>query len=316
MRTICILLFLFPICTHAQVYDTVNNIYGYTDALGMKQGVWEEKVLFPDLPDSMSCTFTYFNSRLSGACACKYPDKQKACTGTYVNGKAHGDWDFFKPDGEKDHTITYHLGEIWLQKYYTYAPGANGKQELKTVTYKNSENKISQIDYYENDSLVKSKNLAFASEMKKDFLRTLNLNGPWAISAGYTYQNNHWLELGVKKYCHLKDHDAGDIVQSVSYVLAGAEMGYKNKQVQVAPKIGVGHYNLLLCNFNLNCILYNDRFQKFYPAITPEIGISFPVAFIQIDYGYNIFLTRNTFMPNETHRISVHINIPFFGTGK
>ncbi|MCW3085944.1 MAG: hypothetical protein JWP12_3310 [Bacteroidetes bacterium] len=316
MRTIYILLFLFPICTHAQVYDTVHTVYGYTDALGMKQGTWQEKALFPGIPDSMTCSFTYLNSQLSGACSCNYPNGQKACSGTYVDGKADGYWLFFKSDGEMDHTISYHQGEIAQQLYYTYTPGANGDPQLKKITYKNAENKNFRVDYYENNILVKSEGHAFTAGMKKNFLHTLNLKGPWGLSVGYTYQNSHWLELGIKKYCRLKDHDIGDLVQPVSYLLAGTEMGYKNKKVQVAPKIGVGHYNFLLFNFNLNCILYNDRFQTFYPAITPEIGISFPVGVIQINYGYTIFLTRNTFMPNETHRISLHINIPFFSTGK
>ncbi len=138
-----------------------------------------------------------------------------------------------------------------------------------------------------------------------------NPKGVWGVSAGYSYQKNHnWIEITAKKYFYKKEKgwDLNNI--PISYFIAGAETEY-NKKLQVAPKIGVGHYHFIFFNFNLSCILYNNSFQAFYPTVTPEIGLSLPLGIVQINYGYNIFLTPHDFMREQTHKISVHITFPF-----
>ena len=310
-----ILFFLFPICIHAQVRDTVNTIYGYTDSLGKKQGKFQEKIFFDGYPDSLNCIVSYKDGALSGDCNCAYGTNNKTVTGHYVNNKKDGIWTFSQIDGIY-HIIYYKNGRIEKQQFDLFKKNENGIGTIQKITYKDGKDRITKVEYYENSVLVKT-HTTFSGRSKIDPPKnTMNVSGPWAITAGYTYQKSSWLELGIKKYSHLDDGDAFGIVQGLSYALVGAEINF-DKQMQVAPKIGIGHYfTFSVLNCNLNCILYNDHFQKFYPAITPEIGFSLPYGIVQVDYGYNIFLTPVTgFMPPETHRLSIRINIPLLKTG-
>ena len=133
----------------------------------------------------------------------------------------------------------------------------------------------------------------------------------WMGNLGYTYQNEHLLEFGVKRTSIDASKGKGDgqygmIFLDYSYWIFGGELLLK-EHVQVAPKVGVG-YNLLFANANLNFILYNNDFKTFSPSITPEIGLSFS-GFFQINYGYNFYLANADKLMNTRHRISFRINL-------
>ncbi|MCW3085943.1 MAG: hypothetical protein JWP12_3309 [Bacteroidetes bacterium] len=303
---------LFPFCIHAQ-------LSGRIDSLGRKQGKFPEKMLFNGYPDSLNCIVRYQDGKRAADCDCVFENGTKAVTGDYISdGVKDNVWDFYNPDGSINYRTWYEKGEVLDTYYYVYEENEinPAKKQLQQVIHKDKNDSLTEIEYYENGKLLKTYHASNGRTIMKP-VGFVNLRGEWAVTTGYTYQKNHWLELGVKKFSYSTGTgDIDDIVAPQNYLAAGVEIGTdKNKKTELAPKIGVGGYGFVCCNFNLNCILYNDQFQKFYPAITPEIGFSLPYGILQVDYGYNIFLTPNKFMPNETHKISVHITIPFFRTG-
>jgi len=95
-----------------------------------------------------------------------------------------------------------------------------------------------------------------------------------------------------------------------SYFILGGEIVYDptkgaTPQLQLAPKLGAG-YNFLIFNANINLIGYND-FKSFHPAFVPEAGISI-FAIVQVDYGYNFYLTSPVPSEKYRHRIAVRFN--------
>ncbi len=311
MRYAWIFLFLFPFCLQAQ-------LSGRIDSLGRKQGKFQEKMLFSGYPDSLKCIVRYQDGKRAASCDCVLENGAKAVTGTYRNnGIKDGNWTFWNPDGTMNYRIWYdENGEVSDRYYYVYVDNEtnSGEKRLQQIIQKDKNDSLISIEYYNDKKLTKIK---YASgHTVKTPAGKVNFRGEWAVTAGYTYQNNHWLELAVKKFSYGNDGDDLSVLFTPkNYMMAGAEVGIdKNKKAELAPKLGVG-VHFFLFNVNLNGILYNDQFQQLYPAITPEIGISSPYGIIQIDYGYNIFLVANKFMPNETHRVSVRITIPFFDTG-
>ena len=136
--------------------------------------------------------------------------------------------------------------------------------------------------------------------------------GPTAITAGWVYQKyDQVLDLGVKKYNNsfFGCDGPGWIFTNLH---AGAEIWYNNKIV-AAPKVGVGITAMIL-RFEINVIGYNKDFMVWRPAITPELGVSFPVLnWVSLTGGYNIYLNNSPIMQTQTIRVSLKANIPFYG---
>lgn len=314
MRYICVFFLFLSFNIHGQSVDTIHQ--NHFDEQGRKQGLWLEKIVIPEYKDSLNCSVNYVDGILSGKCRCTDPQNNLIVNGTFLNGKRNLYWGFIEKDKLESIDFIYMNGELIRKSYYTRSH-TDSSFTLYKENYINKRGNVYQTQYYKNNQMTKTRNRIARSPSALDRAnKSLNLRGPWTLNAGYVYQQTHWLELGVKKYSHLEDHDAFDIIQGVSYVLAGAEINF-NTHTQVAPKIGFGHYfTSSLLNFNLSGILYNDQFEELYPAITPEIGFSTPVGIVQINYGYTIFFEKNAFTKNITHRLSIHINIPFTSTGK
>jgi|GEM_PF-6560865 len=207
-------------------------------------------------------------------------------------------------------------GKLERKLYYSRKSAADSVFNIYKEDHFNRNGRIYKTSYYENSVEVRTRSRAGRSPFRQSQLdNTMNLKGPWMISAGYVYQNEHLLQVGIKKLSHVKDDSADDIMQPVNYLTIGAELAY-NKKLMVAPKIGVGHYDYGFLNFNLNAILYNDAFKTFSPALTPEIGFSFPLGIVQINYGYNIYIRNEPFTKGKNHRIALYVNIPLLSTGK
>jgi len=321
MKYICFLLFLFPFRLSAQTTDTTaEKANGYIDSLGRKQGVFIEKQQIEGYKDSVTCGMNYVDGKLSGSFTCPLTNGKRHIYGVYTAGEKDKVWVLPDTTGFNNRTIYYREGRIRKKLYEIYKEQPDGTAQVEKITYRYGNGTKFKTEYYQlnekgQNVLVKTRS-SLAWKGPGDPFRTFNLNGPWAVTGGYTYQYNHWMELGVRKYSRVEFNDPMDVVQATSYVFAGAEMRYF-KYLQVAPKIGAGHhFNETLIDLNLNLILYNERFQRFNPAITPEIGLCLGLEFLEVNYGYNIFLGNEKFLLNQNHRISVRITIPFFSTGK
>ena len=207
-------------------------------------------------------------------------------------------------------------GKLERKLYFSRTSTADSVLNLYKEDHFNRKERIYKTDYYENNILVRTRSRLGRRPYRQDQLySTWNLKGPWVITGGYVYQKDHWLELGIRKYSRVRNDNADDILQPINYVMLGAELAYNRKPV-IAPKIGIGHADFFFFDFNLNAIFYNDEFKTFSPAITPEVGISFPLGILQINYGYNFFLVNEPFTKGKNHRLAVHINIPLMSTGK
>ncbi len=154
-----------------------------------------------------------------------------------------------------------------------------------------------------------------------NFLFDQSCEGRWMV--GLTHYSGEFpngvLNIGYQKttlestrYDHSSNHillNLGSdlLANSVfAYASYSAEISY-NKQVQVAPKFSIGG-KLLILDAEVSFIAHND-FHTFNPSITPEIGI-YPGAVIQINYGHDIYLKKDTSENKYQNRISVRVTIP------
>lgn len=135
-----------------------------------------------------------------------------------------------------------------------------------------------------------------------------NKESPWMYAIGYTYQNDQLINLEVRKtgVDISGSHNDGLYAMTLFYapyiILGGDATIYPN--LQFAPKVGIGCYALLV-NANISYIGYNTNFNKFNPAIVPEVGFSFPFGFLHIDYGYNLYLNNIESFNKNNQRVSI-----------
>lgn len=142
------------------------------------------------------------------------------------------------------------------------------------------------------------------------------LNREWAFSGALILQQPLSSEIcfirtSLQRPYHGMPKDGQYVFKffQYSYLIIGAEQIYK-PTFQIAPKLGIG-YNFLLFNGSVSYTFNNKNFKKFYPAITPEIGISL-LGRIQISYGYSFIEKNEDIFERTKHRLVLRFNY-FFG---
>lgn len=155
---------------------------------------------------------------------------------------------------------------------------------------------------------IHNSSIAIKKEPKKSGL--FNKRSPWMFYGGYTYQNEHILNIGARK-TNLDisgNHSDGQYGMSlmVYYFLDFVTEVKIYPETQLSTKFGIGYY-LAALNGSINVITYNDNFKEFYPAILPEIGLSWWLVMYvaNLNYGRNIYLTDVQNKP--IHRLTFYI---------
>jgi hypothetical protein len=168
---------------------------------------------------------------------------------------------------------------------------------------------IGQITQQEIDDYKKMTNPTPRKKIKRES-GIFNKASPWMWCVGYTYQKqkDQSINLEVRKTGTDISGDHGDGLYAMTlfyapYIIWGGDATIY-PSIQFAPKAGIGCY-FVLANANLSFIAYNTDFNKFNPALVPEVGFSFPFGFLHIDYGYNLYLNNMSSFNKNNQKISI-----------
>ena len=116
-------------------------------------------------------------------------------------------------------------------------------------------------------------------------------------------------EIALRKHPLLMFTDPFDILTPRSNFHFGAKAWTQDRQFYLSPMAGFGAYFLAFLNANATFVMHNDRFKTWRPTLFLEGGLSL-VNFVEIDYGYNLFLNNNGPSMVPKHQITVRASIP------
>ncbi len=91
----------------------------------------------------------------------------------------------------------------------------------------------------------------------------------------------------------------------------GVRFGFESNLKQginniIAPKIGLEISGMLIC-LRITAINYFQNHKNQF-TLLPEFGISY-MGFVNLTYGYNIFMSKNNFIDIGSHRICLTFNL-------
>lgn len=131
-----------------------------------------------------------------------------------------------------------------------------------------------------------------------------------AIRIGYGTYRSSSVELeGVVTTLSSNMHDGQALFDLFmhGYAHAGAEIYFPKGAAGIAPKFGVGGTYWLLGG-DVSLTMFNNGFDRFYPILTPEIGVSI-LGMFYITYGYQINLQNQSEFEIHPHRLSLRLHL-------
>src|SRR6218665_122040 len=148
MKFFFVFLFLLSFRLGAQTIDTTVAQAGYIDSLGRKQGVFKEKQLIEGYDDSLLCSMSYENGKLSGPFTCPLKNGKRHVYGVYTDGKKHKVWTLPDTAGFNQLVIYYQYGLVEKKLYEIYKQEPDSTAHVEKIIYKYANGKTYKTEYY------------------------------------------------------------------------------------------------------------------------------------------------------------------------